>query len=131
MSVSLRSTDRPRVKRQIPAAFLENQWKKGQSGNPGGIGGDYHECMSICRQATPKAARRLGELISSDDERVALMAADKVDERAWGRPNDYDPKSEVDPNRPRFDPTSLSPDQLELVEHALRLMVRATRPPSE
>jgi len=36
----------------------------------------------------PDAARRLIELIQSEDERVALMAADKVFERAWG-PDDH------------------------------------------
>jgi len=35
------------------------------------------------------------ELIQSEDERVALMAADKVFERAWGRPKEYDPNAEA------------------------------------
>ena len=44
------------------------------------------------------------------DERVALMAADKVYERAWGKPKDYNPKDEPDPNKPRFDPRLCTPD---------------------
>ena len=78
------------------------------------------------RCKSPRAAQRLIELMEGDDERVALMAADKVYERAWGRPRDYDPR-----DRPGSDPPLLSPEQLDLVEHALRLMVTATRRQSE
>ena len=35
--------------------------------------------------------RRLIELMVSPDERVALMAADKVLERAWGKPKEQRP----------------------------------------
>jgi hypothetical protein len=42
----------------------------------------------LCREASPDAARRLIDLMNSEDERVALMAADKVLERAWGRPKE-------------------------------------------
>jgi hypothetical protein len=61
-------------------------FQPGQSGNPSGKGGLYHEAQRICREASPAAARRMVELMSSTDERVALMAADKVLERAWGKP---------------------------------------------
>jgi hypothetical protein len=33
-------------------------------------------------------------LMDSADERVALMAADKIYERAWGKPRDYDPATD-------------------------------------
>ena len=59
---------------------------KGVSGNPSGSKGpQYHEVQRILRAAAPDAARRLIELMGSDDERIALMAADRVLERAWGR----------------------------------------------
>src|SRR5712671_2057715 len=64
---------------------------KGKSGNPGGRTKQFAQCQRLCREASPDAARRLIELIQSEDERVALMAAEKVFERAWGRPKDYDP----------------------------------------
>jgi hypothetical protein len=38
-----------------------------------------------------EAVRRLVELMESDDDHVALMAADKVLQWAWGRPPDHDP----------------------------------------
>jgi len=69
--------------------------------------------------------------MESDDERVALMAADKVYERAWGKPKDYNPQDEPDPNKAKFDPRLLSPQQLEVVQYALRLMTQATRGPSD
>ena len=74
---------------------------------------------------------RLIELMESDGERVALMAADKVYERAWGKPRDYDPKDGPDPNRPKFDPRLLTPEQLDFMERALRLILQATRAPSD
>jgi hypothetical protein len=64
-------------------------WRKGQSGNPRGIQGEqYLEAVRICREATPEAARRMVELMRSKDERVALMASDKVWERAFGKPRE-------------------------------------------
>src|ERR1700674_4804218 len=63
----------------------------GQSGHPGGKGGTFYEAQQICRQATPEAARVMVELLNSVDDRVRLMAADKVYERAFGKPKEYDP----------------------------------------
>src|SRR6266404_809242 len=51
---------------------------KGKSGNPGGRSKKFAQCQRLCREASPDAARRLIELMQSEDERVALMAADKV-----------------------------------------------------
>ena len=76
------------------------------AGNPGGRTKQFAQCQRLCREAPPDAARRLIELMQSEDERVALMAADKVFERAWGRPKDYDPNAEAwrrkpsEPQRP-------------------------------
>jgi hypothetical protein len=63
-------------------------FQPGQSGNPSGKGGLFHEAQRICREASPAAARRMVELMSSADERVALLAAEKVMERAWGKPKE-------------------------------------------
>lgn len=70
-----------------------NPWKKGQSGNPGGKSKKLEEVKSLAKQASPRAMQRLVELIESDDERVALMAAEKVLERAWGKPKEADDDS--------------------------------------
>jgi hypothetical protein len=77
-------------KRTIPPALAAHSWRPGQSGNPGGRTIEFADCQRLCREASPDAARRLIELMYSEDERVALMAADKVLERAWGRPKEPD-----------------------------------------
>src|SRR5258707_11052977 len=69
-------------------------FQKGKSGNPGGATKQFAQCQRLCREASPDAARRLIELMQREDERVALMAADKVFERAWGRPKEYYPNAE-------------------------------------
>ena len=71
-------------------------FQPGQSGNPSGKGGLFHAAQRICREASPAAARKMVELMNSSDERVALMAADKVLERAWGKPKEK-PEDAPDP----------------------------------
>ncbi len=119
--------------------------KIGAPGNPLGHSGAYGEAMRLARQAAPNAVRRLIELAEIDqvdengnllplsknaDPRVVIVAANAVIERAFGKPKEYDPSKERDPNPPRFDPRLLTPEQLDLVEHALKLMVQATRAPN-
>ena len=79
----------------VPLALVQHAFKPGQSGNPGGRTTSFAECQRLAREASPDAMRRLIELMASPDERVALMAADKVLERAWGKPREYDPDSSV------------------------------------
>src|SRR5260370_5791277 len=80
-------------------------FQKGKSGNPGGRTKQFAQCQRLCREASPDAARRLIELMQSEDERVALMAADKVFERAWRRPKEYDPNAEAPHKTPPFHPS--------------------------
>jgi hypothetical protein len=56
--------------------------QKGEARNPGGKGGLWQETQRFCREKSPEAAKRLYELLGSADERVALMAADKL--MTWG-----------------------------------------------
>jgi hypothetical protein len=51
------------------------------------------------------------------------MAADKIMERAWGRPKDYDPTKDVDRPKPVFDPRAYTPAELEQLEVALKLLM--------
>jgi len=75
-------------RRPIPPALVKHVWKPGESGNPGGRTIAHSECQRLAREASPKAIMRLIELVDSDDERVALLASEKVLERAWGKPKD-------------------------------------------
>lgn len=78
-------------KKPLPLALAKNVWKPGQSGNPSGKGGLYMECLMLARRASPDAMRKMIVLMDSEDERVALMAQDKVLERAWGKVKELDP----------------------------------------
>ena len=75
----------------VPLALVQHAFQPGQSGNPGGRTASFVECQRLAREASPDAMRRLIELMVSPDERVALMAADKVLERAWGKPKEQHP----------------------------------------
>ena len=115
---------------QLPAPMRAHLWQRGQSGNPSGRGGDYQRCMQLCRDASYESAQEiicLGR--ESDDERVRYMANTWVYERAWGKAKEFDPESLEDASSaPKFDPSKLSPDQLEFVKQALVLMLQATEP---
>jgi hypothetical protein len=51
-----------------------------------------------------------------------MTAAAWVYERAWGKPNEYDPASEK-PAGPEFNPRDYTPEQLDVIEAALLLFV--------
>lgn len=99
-------------------------WVKGQSGNPGGIGGNYVKAQSIYRENWPKAAQVMCELLNDPDPRVRGFAADKVMERAWGKPKDYDPRQEERAGV-AIDPSQFTPEQRALIMQALRVLVEA------
>ena len=107
---------------------------KGKSGNPGGRTKQFAQCQRLCREASPDAARRLIELIQSEDERVALMAADKVFERAWGKPRIFDPAAEETPKkRPVFDPKLYTLEELQQMQAVMLMIARreGLMPPEE
>lgn len=90
-----------------PAGLIP--WKPGQSGNPGGRPALYSEVLAMAREFAPKAISRLIELIQSPDDRVALMAADKLLERAYGKPKEIqDDKSSAPPDLGALDAADLA-----------------------
>ena len=95
---------------------------KGKSGNPGGRTKQFAQCQRLCREASPDAARRLIELMQSEDERVALMAADKVFERAWGRQKEDDPNAEAPKKAPPFDPKLYTTDELRRMQEVMTMI---------
>jgi hypothetical protein len=98
-------------------------FRPGKSGNPGGKSAKYFEVQQICRDASPEAARVMIELLESDDDRVRLMAAREITERAWGRPKEFDPATEKDDSKLRFDPRAYSAADLAIIEAGLRLQL--------
>lgn len=59
---------------------------KGVSGNPGGKSKKLEELKRLALDHSARAIQRIAELIESDDERVAIMAAKEILDRALGRP---------------------------------------------
>ena len=118
--------------RSISERSLRNliPYKKGQTGNPGGKTKQFAQCQRLCREASPDAARRFIELIQSEDERVALMAADKVFERAWGRPKEYDPNAEVPKKAPPFDPSLYTTEELRRMQEVMLMIAQRQGGPS-
>src|ERR1700730_387356 len=106
---------------------------KGKSGNPGGRTKLFAQCQRLCREASPDAARRLIELMQSEDERVALMAADKVFERVWGRPKDYDPDKEAPKKALPFDPSLCTTEELRRMQEVMLMIAerQGMMPPEE
>ena len=98
---------------------------KGKSGNPGGRTKQFAQCQRLCREASSDAARRLIELMQSEDERVALMAADKVFERAWGKPKEYDPNAESTKKPPPpFDPSLYTTEELRRMQEVMLMIAQ-------
>jgi hypothetical protein len=111
---------------ELHPAMRQRMWQPGQSANPSGKGGLYHEVVKMAREASPRAIARLQELMESDDERVAAVACNSLLERAFGKPKEFDPKSEPATGVPMFDPRAVSSEQLQLIKKALVLMQQAT-----
>lgn len=107
---------------QLPEAMRQRMWPKGVSGNPKGHGGEYQRCLMLCREASYDAAKEIIRLSKeSEDERVRYMAATWIVERAWGKPQNYDPSKERAPTG--FNPADYSSEQLERIESALRVIM--------
>jgi hypothetical protein len=121
------STARAERRRHVPANLAPYVFRPGTSGNPGGRTAKYYEAQKICRDASPEASRVLVDLLKSDDDRVRLMAAREVIERAWGRPKDFDPAAEKPEDDDHFDPRKYTPEELDEIERALLLVVDPDR----
>lgn len=65
----------------VPARGPRGRWVRGQSANPGGRRATPSELQSALRAASPVAVERLIALLGSEDERIALRAAEAILER--------------------------------------------------
>lgn len=95
-------------------------FQKGQSGNPGGKSKAQAECLALAREKSVEAMQRLTELVHDPDPRVALIASDKVLERAWGKP-----KEQKDEPKPALDLSKAPPEALQLIRQALAMIAMA------
>jgi hypothetical protein len=97
-------------------------WKKGQAPNPTGKGGDYHEALKHARQTSMRSITRLIELRESADEQIATVASKALWEISWGRPKDYDPKAEEVQERPPFDPSLYTTEELREMQKVMLMI---------
>ena len=104
------------------------RWPKGVSGNPTGQLLFYHQARKLARRAAPAVMQELIDLaLHAEDERVRSICAVAVLDRAGVRPVDFDPAEELE-ERPAFNPRDYSPEERNLIERALRLMVERRDP---
>ena len=79
----------------MPENARQYKWKPGHSGNPSGRGGLYQEGRRLAAEASPRAMKRLIELMeNAEDERVAFMACTAILDRAGVKPIEYDAREE-------------------------------------
>lgn len=71
-------------KRTLPAGM--KPWQPGQSGNPGGKRPMPPGVIEALTAGSEAAAKRLAELVYSDNEKVALMASETLLSRLYGKP---------------------------------------------
>jgi hypothetical protein len=85
----------------------------------------FAEVQKIYRECSPAAASEICRLaLEAEDERVRSVCAGMVVERAWGKPREYDPAAEQPQQKPTFDPSLYTTEELEQLHAAIRLMAR-------
>ena len=91
----------------------------GTSGNPGGVGGRFHEVQRLAREASPEAMKTLIEIMRDGDEetRARIVAIQEILGRAHGRI----PAEMKGDGTPLIDASKMSEQQLGLLIEALRL----------
>lgn len=104
------------------------RFKKGESGNPAGssaITKAYWECRRLARMASLDMLRNLIDLANdpNQDGRVRSVCSIAVLDRAGIRPIDFDPNEEKSA-KPKFNPRDYTPEELDVIEAALKLMIR-------
>lgn len=62
------------------------RFQRGQSGNPGGRPAMPAKMRDALQALSEKALTCLGELLDHRDGRIRLRAAERILDRAWGRP---------------------------------------------
>lgn len=74
------------------------RFKAGQSGNPGGKSKLELEVRRMAREWSPEVMAKMIDIcLTTDDERVAVVAGEKILERAYGKARELQPGEGEDP----------------------------------
>ena len=85
----------------------------------------FAEVRKIYRECSPAAAKEMCRLaLEAEDERVRSVCAGMVMDRAWGRPQEYDPNAEAPKRAPPFDPNLYTTDELRQMQEVMLMMAR-------
>ena len=88
-------------------------WPKGHSGRPQGLTPSrYNETQAYARQNSLEAMRTLVERLRDPDGRIAVVAANSLLERAWGKVKEARPE---DAQQAQIDLSSLSAEELAIM----------------
>jgi hypothetical protein len=83
----------------------------------------YRQCHRLVAQASPHMLTRLIDLaMHSEDDRVSSVCAIAILDRYGMRPRDVPERDQA--SRPAFNPRNYNPDDLTVIELALRLMLK-------
>lgn len=108
---------------KLPPALVQRMFKPGQSGNPGGRSKLELEVRAMARQASPEIMAKLIETaLTTDDDRVFVVAAEKILERAYGKPKESVPGDEA-PEKDRPDIGKLNDKQRAQLKKLMQLAV--------
>ena len=100
-------------------------FKPGQSGNPTGRQGRFHEIVRLAREASPRAMRILTQIMddAGEDTRCRIVACQEILGRAFGKI----PKEIKDAAAPALDLEAVSEQKLSLIIRALEAARDAKR----
>lgn len=92
-----------------------NRWQKGVSGNPSGRAGGYGEVQKYARTYSREAIDVLVKWMRDDNPKAAILAANSLLDRGWGKPaQSVEMKqidSHVDDDRPVLDTSRLNSEE--------------------
>src|SRR2546421_1456854 len=88
-----------------------------KSERSGGVGGQLREAQHLARQSTPKAIRRLIDMLDSKDDRVVVVAANALWEKAGGKVMENNPEKEAGK---RIDLSKLTAPELQFLLKLVR-----------
>jgi hypothetical protein len=91
---------------------LLKPWAPGNSGRPGGVITRYSETLQIARANSAEAMQTLVERLKDPDGRIAVVAANSILERAWGKVREQKPEEQ---KQHRIDLSKLTGPELALL----------------